>query len=55
MTKGRALELEREIRSLERRFEERVRRAEARADAASKRADDLIAFLQTAAQRRREK
>lgn len=54
MTKGRANELEREIRRVERKLEERVRAAEARADAASERADKLLSLLQSAMRPTRE-
>lgn len=45
ITRGRGLELEREIRALERRMDERVSAAEARADAATARTDRLLELL----------
>lgn len=45
VTRGRGLELEREIRAVEQRLEARVTQAEARADAAAARADELLRLL----------
>ena len=52
LTKGRANELEQEIRAVERRLDARVRSAEERADAAARRADGYFELLQRVLSRR---
>jgi hypothetical protein len=52
VTRGRGLELEREIHALEQRLTERVRAAEARADAAAARCDELLRLLNSLVDRR---
>lgn len=46
VTRGRGLELEREMRAMEKRLEARVQRAEDAAAAASTRADRLLSVLE---------